>query len=83
MPPDFAVTTPMRATESNTRPSFVVPANSCDSHFHVFEEGYPPVGDPQYTFPEARLEQYVNSPNSWASSGWFWFSRPTTGTTTV
>jgi 2-pyrone-4,6-dicarboxylate lactonase len=59
MPPDFAVTTPMRTAESNTRPSFVLPANSCDAHFHVFEEGYPPVGDPQYTFPEARLEQYL------------------------
>ncbi len=59
MPTDFAVTTPMRATESNTQPSFVFPANSCDSHFHVFEEGYPPANDPQYTFPEARLEQYV------------------------
>jgi 2-pyrone-4,6-dicarboxylate lactonase len=59
MPTGFAVTTPMRAAESNTRPSFALPANSCDSHFHVFEEGYPPVDDPQYTFPEARLEQYV------------------------
>jgi 2-pyrone-4,6-dicarboxylate lactonase len=59
MPTGFAVTTPMRATESNTRPSFILPAKSCDSHFHVFEEGYPPVGDPQYTFPEARLEQFV------------------------
>src|SRR5580700_601235 len=59
MPTGFAVTTPMRAPESNTRPSFVLPANSCDAHFHVFEEGYPPADDPQYTFPEARLEQYL------------------------
>lgn len=59
MPAGFAVTTPMRVAESNTPPSFALPANSCDSHFHVFEEGYAPVGEPQYTFPEATVQQYV------------------------
>jgi predicted TIM-barrel fold metal-dependent hydrolase len=52
-------TTPMRAAESNTRPSFAVPAGSCDAHFHVFEAGYPHVAAPFYTFPDATLEQYL------------------------
>jgi 2-pyrone-4,6-dicarboxylate lactonase len=52
-------TTPMRPAESNTKPTFAVPAGSCDSHFHVFETGYPHVPDPLYTFPDATLEQYL------------------------
>jgi 2-pyrone-4,6-dicarboxylate lactonase len=57
--PDFAVTTPMRDAESNTRPRFALPAGSCDSHFHVFEAGYPHIARPLYTFPDATLDQYL------------------------
>ncbi|MEV8330875.1 amidohydrolase family protein [Streptomyces niveus] len=51
-------TTPMRAAESNTRPRFAVPPDSCDTHFHVFEPGYAHVPEPLYTFPDGTLEQY-------------------------
>jgi 2-pyrone-4,6-dicarboxylate lactonase len=56
---EMAVTTPMRAAESNTKPAFPVPAGSCDSHFHVFEPGYQHVPNPLYTFPDGTLEQYL------------------------
>ena len=59
MSPAFAQTTPMRAAETNSRPRFVVPPGSCDTHFHVFEAGYPHVEVPLYTFPEATLDQYL------------------------
>jgi 2-pyrone-4,6-dicarboxylate lactonase len=52
-------TTPMRAAESNTRPRFVMPAGSCDAHFHVFEPGFRAVAAPLYTFPDATLDQYL------------------------
>ena len=55
----FAITTPMRAASTNTPPRFAVPAGACDTHFHVFEEGYPHVPDPQYTFPDGTLDQYL------------------------
>jgi predicted TIM-barrel fold metal-dependent hydrolase len=55
----FAITTPMRAASSNTPPRFTLPAGACDAHFHVFEEGYPHVPNPQYTFPEGTLDQYL------------------------
>ena len=55
----FAVTMPMRAAETNTLPGFEVPAGACDTHFHIFEPGYPTVDDPQYTFPDASLAQYL------------------------
>ncbi|MEW1796736.1 amidohydrolase family protein [Streptomyces niveus] len=51
-------TTPMRAAETNTRPRFAVPPDSCDTHFHVFEPGYAHVPEPLYTFPDGTLEQY-------------------------
>jgi 2-pyrone-4,6-dicarboxylate lactonase len=57
--PAFAVTAPMRDAETNTPPRFDVPAGSCDAHVHVFEEGYPHVSDPLYTFPDATLDQYL------------------------
>jgi 2-pyrone-4,6-dicarboxylate lactonase len=56
--PAFAVTSPMRDAETNTQPSFALPPGSCDSHFHVFEPGYPHVAKPLYTFPDATLDQY-------------------------
>jgi 2-pyrone-4,6-dicarboxylate lactonase len=59
MIPAFAVTTPMRAADSNTRPRFALPAGSCDTHFHVFEPGYPHVPNPLYTFPDANVDQYL------------------------
>jgi predicted TIM-barrel fold metal-dependent hydrolase len=52
-------TTPMRAAETNSRPPFTLPAGSCDTHFHVFEPGYPHIARPLYTFPDATLEQYL------------------------
>jgi predicted TIM-barrel fold metal-dependent hydrolase len=58
MTPEFAVTTPMRDAETNTRPRFALPPGSCDAHFHVFEPGYPHVAEPLYTFPDATLDQY-------------------------
>ncbi|MGW8454425.1 amidohydrolase family protein [Streptomyces niveus] len=51
-------TTPMRTAESNTRPRFAVPPDSCDTHFHVFEPDYAHVPEPLYTFPDGTLEQY-------------------------
>jgi len=56
----FAITYPMREASTNTPPRFTVPAGACDSHFHVFEDGYAHVPDPQYTFPEGTLDQYVD-----------------------
>jgi 2-pyrone-4,6-dicarboxylate lactonase len=55
---ELAVTSPMRDAETNTRPTFALPPGSCDSHFHVFERGYPHVAKPLYTFPDATLDQY-------------------------
>ena len=58
MRPAFAQTMPMRPADTNTKPTFAVPPDSCDTHFHVFERGYPHVPDPLYTFPDATLDQY-------------------------
>ncbi|MGW6930926.1 amidohydrolase family protein [Lentzea sp. NPDC054927] len=55
----IAQTTPMRPADSNSRPAFVLPPGSCDTHFHVFEAGYPHVDEPQYTFPDGTLDQYL------------------------
>ena len=52
-------TTPMRAAETNTLPTFELPPGSCDAHFHVFEPGYPHVPNPLYTFPDGTLDQYL------------------------
>lgn len=60
----FAVTTPMRAADTLSPPVFSVPARACDTHFHVFEPGYPAVDEPQYTFPEATIEQYSEAVRS-------------------
>jgi predicted TIM-barrel fold metal-dependent hydrolase len=49
----------MRPAETNTKPRFVVPSKSCDSHFHVFEKGFPHVAKPLYSFPDATLKQYL------------------------
>ena len=51
--------TPMRAAGRNTPPAFTMPAGACDSHFHVFEPGYPHVANPQYTFPDGTIDQYA------------------------
>jgi len=56
--PAFAHTLPMRAADTNTKPSFTLPAGSCDTHFHVFEPGYAHIPEPLYTFPDATLDQY-------------------------
>jgi 2-pyrone-4,6-dicarboxylate lactonase len=52
-------TKPMRLAESNTRPTYELPAGSCDAHFHVFEPGYPHVPNPLYTFPDGTLDKYL------------------------
>lgn len=59
MTTEFAQTLPMRPAETNTRPRFPVPPNSCDTHFHVFEPGFPHVPEPLYTFPDGTLEKYL------------------------
>jgi 2-pyrone-4,6-dicarboxylate lactonase len=59
MATEFAQTLPMRPAETNTRPRFPVPPNSCDTHFHVFEPGFPHVPEPLYTFPDGTLEKYL------------------------
>lgn len=51
--------TPMRPADSNTKPRYMLPPGSCDAHFHVFEQGYPHAPDPQYTFPDGTLDQYL------------------------
>ncbi len=51
-------TTPMRDADTNTAPRFPMPAGATDSHFHVFEPGYPHVAAPLYTFPDGTLDQY-------------------------
>jgi 2-pyrone-4,6-dicarboxylate lactonase len=56
---NILVTTPMRAASTNTPPVFTIPPRSCDTHFHVFEPGYPHVPDPLYTFPDATVDQYL------------------------
>ena len=56
---EFAHTLPMREATSNTRPRYDLPTDSCDTHFHVFEPGYPSVPNPLYTFPDATIEQYL------------------------
>jgi 2-pyrone-4,6-dicarboxylate lactonase len=52
-------TTSMRPAGSNTPPRFPLPAGACDTHFHVFEPGFPHVPDPLYTFPDGNLKQYL------------------------
>jgi 2-pyrone-4,6-dicarboxylate lactonase len=61
--------TPMRATETLTRPPFALPAGACDTHFHVFEPGYPHVPAPLYAFPDGTVDQYL------AMSDFFGFER--------
>jgi 2-pyrone-4,6-dicarboxylate lactonase len=59
MSDEVLVPTPMRKADTNTRPDFSLPLNTCDAHFHVFEHGYPSVAKPHYTFPDGSLRQYV------------------------
>jgi predicted TIM-barrel fold metal-dependent hydrolase len=49
----------MRAAKTNTRPAFAMPPGACDTHFHVFEPGYPHVPEPLYTFPDGTLDAYL------------------------
>jgi 2-pyrone-4,6-dicarboxylate lactonase len=56
---DILQCTPMRAAETNTRPAFAMPPGACDTHFHVFEPGYPHVPEPLYTFPDGTIDQYL------------------------
>ena len=49
--------------DPNTRkPSFALPPNSCDTHFHIFgpPEEFPFAPTRQYTPPAAPLEHYLN-----------------------
>src|ERR1051325_8186008 len=48
--------------DPNTRkPSFTPPANSCDTHFHIFgpPEKFPFLSTHEYTPPAAPLEHYL------------------------
>ena len=56
---DILQCTPMRAAETNTHPAFAMPPGACDTHFHVFEPGYPHVPEPLYTFPDGTLDAYL------------------------
>jgi predicted TIM-barrel fold metal-dependent hydrolase len=56
---EIARCAPMRAAQTLTRPSFGLPAGACDTHFHVFEPGYPHVPAPLYTFPDGGVDQYL------------------------
>lgn len=58
-PAEIAQCTPMRAAGTLTRPAFTRPAGACDTHFHVFEPGYPHVAAPLYTFPDGTVDQYL------------------------
>lgn len=58
LPPEPLQSQPMRAADTNTVPRFTTPAGTTDTHFHVFEPGYPHVANPLYTFPDGTLEQY-------------------------
>lgn len=49
----------MRDASSLTPPAFSVPSRACDTHFHVFERGYPHVPEPLYTFPDGTTDQYL------------------------
>ena len=50
---------PMRAADSNTKPWFRLPPDSCDTHFHIFEPEFPHVPEPLYMFPDATLDAYL------------------------
>jgi 2-pyrone-4,6-dicarboxylate lactonase len=56
---DILQCTPMRDAETNTPPAFAMPPGACDTHFHVFEPGYPHVPDPLYTFPDGTVDAYL------------------------
>ncbi|MFJ4686673.1 amidohydrolase family protein [Streptomyces sp. NPDC088789] len=59
MAADLPQPTPMRDAETVTPPDFAMPPGSCDTHFHVFEPGYPVASDPLYGFPDGTLQQYL------------------------
>lgn len=54
------ISQPMRALETNSRPTFTVPAGACDAHMHVFGPlaQYPCVAHPHYTLPEGDVEHF-------------------------
>ncbi len=56
---EVLVPTAMREATTNTKPTFTLPDNACDVHFHVFEPGYPSVAKPHYTFPDGTLSKYL------------------------
>ncbi len=55
------VSEPMRPVETLQRPSFELPAGSCDSHMHVFgpQSRYPRVQHPHYTLPDGELGHFL------------------------
>ena len=60
LPYTAEVTVPKDA-EALAPPVFTMPELACDTHFHVFETGYPSVADTQYPFPQATLDQYLEA----------------------
>ncbi|MEU9335462.1 amidohydrolase family protein [Streptomyces sp. NPDC048290] len=61
MPTDLPKPTPVRPADTLTQPVFEVPPGSCDTHFHVFETGYPVGPSPLYQFPDGTLKQYLSA----------------------
>jgi 2-pyrone-4,6-dicarboxylate lactonase len=51
---------PLRALETISRPSFLMPSGAWDTHVHIFgpPERYSHVEKPHYTLPDGTLEQY-------------------------
>lgn len=59
------ISTPMRASDTLSRPAFAMPAHACDAHMHAFgpEALYPHVEHPHYTLPDGKLDAYLQLMN--------------------
>lgn len=57
---NILISTPMCAVESNSRPTFKMPAGACDAHMHVFGplDQYPCVDVPHYTLPAGDVDHF-------------------------
>jgi 2-pyrone-4,6-dicarboxylate lactonase len=59
------ISTPMRASDTLSRPAFEMPAHASDAHMHAFgpEALYPHVEHPHYTLPDGKLDYYLQLMN--------------------